>query len=243
MKKIIAFLICVNFTFSPAYCEITDEFVNRTLDKSLKISQPENVIIQDTFAEKSLDKNLKIKPVSYSPITDTFAESNKAHGQYSAKIIDFEEIIPTVSNQNTAKKIVLFDTNNMISIPVRIKKAFTTKQNSQEGDYIEFETQNDVTLNKKHYPAGTTVMARIETISQNKAFGIPSDLVVGNFSLDGIPLAGEISEVGANRTLWLRPTVAALTVLLWGAGLLLIPIRGGHAQIKTTQTYTLYANK
>ena len=196
--------------------------------------------ITDTFAQDTLDKNLKPTKYVYKSLTDTFAEQNKIKSTYKAKVVDYNEIIPKVTNKPVLKKVVVIDQTSMTAVPVKIKKYFTTKKKVQEGDYIEFGTTKDIVLNKKTYPAGTTVKARIETVSLNKSMGVPSDLVVGNFSLDGIPLGGEISKVGANRSLWVYPCVYG-TSWFFGVGLLFIPIRGGHAKIKTSETYTLYA--
>ena len=124
---------------------------------------------------------------------------------------------------------------NRIPVRIRIKNDFTTKTNPKEGAYIEFETVGKV----KSYPVGTTVRGRLETVSQNCMFGVPADVVIGNFEIDSKPLLGEISIQGANRTLWLRPCIYVGTVF-FGAGMALSPIRGGHAKIKQKEIYTLY---
>lgn len=124
---------------------------------------------------------------------------------------------------------------NRIPVRVRIKNDFTTKTNPKEGTYIEFETVGKV----KSHPIGTTVRGRLETVSQNCMFGVPADVVIGNFEINGKPLSGEIAVQGANRTLWLRPCIFIGTAF-GGAGMALSPIRGGHAKIKQKDVYTLY---
>ena len=240
MKKLLASFICLSFISMPAYSAITDEFAYKTLDKNLKIQQPIKAAIVDSFVEQSLDKNLKFKPVSYKPIKDNFAEQNKNKGIYSAKTVNYQESIPKAANKTFSKKIVIIDQNSMTAIPIKIKAPFTTKAKAQEGDFLDFETTKDTTLNKKHYPAGTTVKARVENISLNKSMGVPADLIIGNFTLNGVPLGGEINKTGANRSLWVYPCMYG-TLWFFGIGVLFIPIRGGHAKIKTTETYTLYA--
>lgn len=123
-------------------------------------------------------------------------------------------------------------------IKVKIKNKYSTKDNFNEGEYIDFITLEDAKIKNKNYPKGSTVKARIETVSQNKSWGVPSDLVVGNFTLNGNKLTGEILKTGANRSLWVYPAVIAGCMFL-GAGLLLIPIRGGHAKIRPSEVYTL----
>lgn len=243
MKKILAFVICLSFVSAPAYSEIVDEFANKTLDRNLKFTVPAKVNITDTFAENSLDKNIKLKPYTYKPITDSFAEQNKNNNnanKYTAKIISYDEVLPKITNKTSSRKVIIIDNDSMTSVPVKIKQYFTTRAKGQEGDYLEFETTKDVIINNKKYPTGSTVKARIETLSFNKPMGVPSDLVIGKFSLDGIPLGGEIEKTGANRALWVYPCVCG-TIWFFGIGLLFTPIRGGHAKISTGETFTLYA--
>ena len=142
-----------------------------------------------------------------------------------------------VYNKEKVKYVI--DNENLIPIKVRIKNYLSTKQKIDEGDFIEFETITELKVKNKSYPVGTTIKARIETISYNKIWGVPSDLTVGNFSIDNTPLKGEINKTGANRSLWLYPTIY-LTGFFFGIGFLLIPIRGGHAKIRPQQVFTVY---
>ena len=180
------------------------------------------------------------KKVKTIIITDTFAENNKKKNEYKKPKIDFaEQITITSKEQITIKKAPTFNKEDALAIKIRIKKYFTTKQKLEEGDFIEFETISENKIENKIYPIGTTVKARIETISYNKSYGVPSDVVVGNFSIDNIPLQGEISKTGANRTLWLYP-VSYIGTIFFGLGILLLPIRGGHAKIKQKQIFTVF---
>jgi len=139
------------------------------------------------------------------------------------------------------KKVIVINESTMTPVKVRIKKEFTSQGNVyQEGDTIEFELTEDVKIKNKQYPKGTTVKSRLETVSQNGAWGVPSDVVIGNFSIDGIPLGGEINKTGANRAFWVYPCAYVFNILP-GLGYAFAPIRGGHAKVKPAQTYTLYA--
>lgn len=123
-----------------------------------------------------------------------------------------------------------------IRIPIKIKERITTKNCPEEGKIIYFETVSDITVNRKTYPAGTEVKARIETVSLNKKFGVPSDLIIGMFSIDNNPLNGEIKRFGANRSLWVYPCVC-IGSAFFGAGALLAFIRGGHAKINSKEIF------
>ena len=223
----------------PALCEIKDDFAETSLSKDLVIKKVEPASITDDFAEKTLDKNLKIKISDYEPIKDTFAESNKTKNIAIRKYSTPEEILPKVT-QKFVRKQVIIDESSSTKVVVRISKYFTTKSKVDEGTDVEFQTVDDVKISNKMYPKGSIVKARVETIAQNGTMGVPSDLVVGNFMLDNIPLCGEINKVGANRSLWVYPCVCGL-LYFFCAGLLFIPIRGGHAKIRPSETFTLYA--
>lgn len=241
IKNFLILFISLNIIVLPAYSIIDDEFVQRSLPKTLKIQNYEKLEIEDFFVEKTLNKNLKIKQVKNNNIVDEFALSNKNKNIYSKPKVDFSEQV-IVSNKAIKPNVAVarFD-DNSLPIQIAVKKSFSTKQKIDEGDYIEFETLSDVKIKNKTYPKGSTVMARVETLSLNKIWGVPSDLTVGNFSLDNNLLFGEINKTGANRSFWLYPTVY-VTSCFFGIGLLLIPIRGGHAKIKPNQTYTVYYN-
>ena len=241
IKKILSLFICFNIASMPAFCAIQDSFVEKTLSKNSQIQKSKIVEIRDTFVEQSIDKNLQTQKTVSNNIIDTFAESNKNKNAYTKPDVNFYEqtVITTKKQIEPKKTIIISDGKNSIPVRIRIKKRLSTKQKIDEGDYIEFETLSDVKIKNKDYPQGTVVKARVETISQNKMWGVPSDLTVGNFSLDGQKLNGEINKTGANRSLWLYPTVY-ITTFMFGVGLLLIPIRGGHAKIKPKQIYTVH---
>lgn len=240
LKRYLTILICFNILVSPAYCTINDDFVEKTLSNKQKVITIQQPIIKDVFVEKTLDTKAKYKPAKSNLITDSFAENNKNKNQYTKPIVDFgEQTVVSSPNSIQPRKIVIINDENSIPIKIRVKNYISTRQRFDEGDFIEFETLSEVKIKNKVYPAGTTVNARVETISYNKIWGVPSDLIIGNFSLDGKSLTGEVSKTGANRSLWLYPTVY-ITTWFFGVGLLLIPIRGGHAKIKPQQTFTVH---
>jgi len=241
MKKILVLLLSLNIFLTPAFCFIEDDFVNKSLDKDLKIKKYQPPEIIDDFVNQKLDKNLKIKKYSYSPIIDNFAINNPNRNQTLSKKIELNEIIPPLNKNNIIKKNYNILSEDKQTIKVKIKENYTTKNKLDEGDFIEFVTLEDIKIKNNFYPKNSIVKARLETISQNKIWGVPSDVIVGNFSIDNHKLFGNIEKTGANRALWLYPTVY-LTVGFFGLGLLLIPIRGGHAKIKTKEIYTLETN-
>ena len=226
----------------PSYGVITDEFAENLPDKNTQTLKPKKMKITDDFVEETLNKNLQTTVKKHAEITDEFAQNNKNKNVKNNNTVYIEETLPEKTAGAIKKKVVTVDKSNMTPVKVKIKNYYSTKSRKQiqEGDYIEFATVDDVTVNKKSYPAGTKVMARVETISMNQNMGVPADLVVGNFNIEDNLLSGEISKTGANRSLWVYPAMC-LTVWFYGAGLLFTFVRGGHAKIKKSETFTLYA--
>ena len=243
-RKFLLILLSITILFAAddsVFANLKDEFVEKTLDKNLCIKEynPPNIV--DDFVSESLDNNLRIIKLEINSIYDDFAQNNTAKNRINKKTVSFDEYLPEVDLNSLHKGInQKIDFESQQPVFIHIKENYITKNKNDEGKYIEFVTTNDVKINNKTYNAGTPVSARIETLSSNKIKGIPYDLVIGNFSIDGIPLMGEISKTGANRSLWVCPCVCAFTIL-FGVGVVFIPIKGGRAKINKRTVYKVYA--
>lgn len=194
--------------------------------------------IEDDFVNCTLDKNLKIKPRVYSFIEDDFVENSK-NKSFKKKKVVIEEVLPTHKSSFSRKVFEICEFDNSIPIFIKIKNNLTTKQKPEEGEMIEFETVKEFKIKNKTYPEGTVINARVENVSPNYTMGIPADIVIGNFNLEGKLLRGEISKTGANRALWVKP-VSFVGSILFGSGALLILIRGGHAKVNQNEIFTVY---
>lgn len=214
-KRIQALVLILSLTITPAFSIITDD-----------------------FAESTLDKNLKIKEHKAPLIIDTFAEANKNKSTPAMKAKLPEEVLPVVIKPYKRRKYVITE-DFRPEVPIRIVNYFTTRDKPQEGSYIEFVTITDVKYKDKFYPAGTKVNARIETVTDNSMNGVPADVVIGSFDINGTPLYGEITKTGADRMLWVKPLSFAVG-FLGVPGLLLMLVRGGHAKIKPSEVYKIY---
>ncbi len=239
MKKCILALISFSLAIYPCLAlDINDDFVDSTLDKNLKVKPAVSKMVTDDFAQNNTAKNPVIKP--NVPIADKFAESNRNKSAVKQQVI-ISETLPKINNEDIVrKKIVISDSSaQQIAIPIRALSLITTKGSPEEGSLVEFETIRDVTINNKTYPKGTKVLGKIETVSMNYSLGVPADLIVGNFKMGNESISGEICKVGANRSLWVKPC-SYFGLFFFGAGLLLMPIRGGHAKISPNETFTVY---
>ena len=61
MKKILTFVIVLNFICAPVHALIVDEFALKSLDSSLEIKTAPVKLCEDDFVKQSLPETLKIK--------------------------------------------------------------------------------------------------------------------------------------------------------------------------------------
>lgn len=157
-------------------------------------------------------------------------------------IAEITEVLPTIPNDIKIEKRVYIaedTTKPGVEIPIRILSPVTTKNPPEEGDFLDFVTTKEIKIGNKTYPEGTIVKGRVETVSKNFSLGVPGDILMANFTLDKYPLKGQIKKVGANRSIWVDPCFQ-IGILCLGAGVIFMPIRGGHAKIKEKEVFTVY---
>ena len=241
MKRIIgAFLslniLFVNSTFASA---IEDDFANSTLDKSLKIQKVKASLIEDDFVNSTLDKNLKITKEKQIEIKDFLAENTLDKNlkiKKENKKLFADNLVLNLNGGKSDVKEVAFQLDKIKLYP---KQFYTTKTGLYEGDKIEFILAQDVKIDKKVFKKGDIVKARVEMVSKNGAYGVPADLVVGNFVLsDNSILNGQLVKQGANRALWVYPTGYILSSFFL-IGLPIFAIRGGHVKLKPNKVYEI----
>ena len=245
MKKAIIFFILMNFACAPVGAVISDDFARTTLDSSLKIKTYAYKAPVDGFVEASLDKNLQIN--NYSPekfeLSDDFVKKHEVNSPAVYKVRYLKDDFLPENIKITAKKTRFVDfSKSEVPVKIRVKNLISTKTLPDEGSFVEFETISEIAIKDKVYPKGTTVKGRIETMSGNGFAGVPADLVVGNFSVNGIPLQGELQKTGKNHAAWVRPCALAGS-FFFGAGLLFYLVRGGQARILPDEIYTVYVQE
>ena len=134
-------------------------------------------------------------------------------------------------------------TKTQIPVKMKIISNLSTRKKLLEGNSIIFKTTEDVKLSNNTLPKGTTVVGRIETISQSDKMGTPANIVIDNFYVENNPdicFYGSISKTGANRSLWVYPLYQAGNIMFYVAGFVFVPIHGGHARLSTNETYTVF---
>lgn len=239
MKKIIASFLLLNIlSFNCSFANVIDDNLVELLDKNLKIQKVKQEPIIDDFVKQSLNPNLKIKNSEKIIITDKLTENLdknlKIQKESQRPVIDSLALNLNKTDKNSAD--IKFDGDKIKVAPLHY---LTTRKDLFEGKIVDFILVEDIKINNKTYKKGTLIKARVETLSQNGAYGVPADLVVGNFTLpDNFVLHGNITKQGANRAIWVYPTSYLLS-FCFGLGLLILPIRGGHVKLKPEKVYNI----
>ena len=241
MKKVFAIFILLNYLSLGVSFAVEDELL-RYLDKNLKVKENKYMSVRDDFAENTLNENLKIKKQAKISVRDDFADKtlpkdlklNKRQQE-----IVFDSLASNIDKNKTIKKsnYVSKISSENAYIKVAPRYYYTTRKDLKEGQQIDFVLAEDFKFKNAVYKKGTPIKARVENINQNGIYGLPSEVIVGNFMLaDNVKLEGELSKRGANRSVWVYPTVYTLCAF-FGLGVLFIPIRGGHAKLKPNKVY------
>lgn len=200
---------------------ITDDFImdSEFLPKSQQTAIEDFLITNDFISQNSL--KLPIKKIRYN---DRFAEKTLKRYRnivYEQKEYDFQNLHHTM-------------------IKVRPMREISTKQSINAGDKVYFLVEEDVkkegkTIAKK----GEKITARVEIISESGLYGIPADITVGSFTLNNIPLSGEIEKEGFTHTYWIIPIANVASFFIPFSGQLFRFVHGGHAKIKTKETFEI----
>lgn len=236
---------------------ITDALVEKTLNAkstSIQVSKPQ--IIEDDFVNATLGGSASKNDEAQKdlPITDSFAEKTIPENKCAVSVekrvpIEDELAAKNLKNvkleQKKKKNNLNFDLENQVPVKISINKYLTTRQYLEEGQELEFRVVGDVKISNNFViKKDSVVKARLENISMNQAFGVPADMVIEKFVVnqpngEKIYLDGSIKKIGANRSLWVYP-VGGVAILFLFAGVLIFPIRGGHAKLRPKEVYEVY---
>lgn len=200
---------------------ITEEFIQKN-SKEINVSQPkiEDFLITDDFILKNSDKIFIFKPHYH----DYFAEySLKKYKNvvYKRKTYDFQNIHHTYVKVHSAREI-------------------STKHEINAGDEVYFYVDENVQKDGKTIiKKGEKLTARVATISESGLYGVPADIIIGDFQLGDIPISGEITKEGFTHTYWIIPVSNVASFFIPFSGQLFRFIHGGHAKIKTKDVFEL----
>lgn len=200
---------------------ITDDFIQKN-SQEFKITQPkiDDFLITDDFILKNSRKIFIFKPYYH----DYFAEHSLKkykHTVYKRKIYNFQNIHHTY-------------------IKVRPEREISTKHAINAGDKVYFYVEENVQKDGKTIiKKGEKLTARVATISESGLYGIPADIIIGDFQLGDIQLSGEITKEGFTHTYWIIPVSNVASFFIPFSGQLFRFIHGGHAKIKTKDVFEL----
>lgn len=169
------------------------------------------------------------------------------YGAYTPELFKDELVESTL--QNTSSKYpeanLDYDYNDINYLPVRIRfKEKISSKKSREGDIIKFEVVEDVQdeSGKRIIDAGTIGIARIETIAAREGYGVPADILISRFDIDGLNkkhFDGDISKHGKNLTILALGLKYSVCAIFPGSHFLLLLMKGGNATIKPKDIFII----
>lgn len=169
------------------------------------------------------------------------------YGAYTPELFKDELVESTL--QNTSSKYpeanLDYDYNDINYLPLRIR--FTEKissKKSKEGDIIEFEVMEDVhdKSGKRIIDAGTIGKAKLENISEREGYGVPADIIISGFDIDGLNkkrFDGNITKRGKNLSAVALGLKYSVCTILPGSHFLLLLMKGGNATIKPKDIFII----
>lgn len=214
---------------------ITDELLNPNLyeNSPFRMSIYANKYANEPIEDELLESDIFSRNIDNTTLSD--------------KIVPDEFFIEKNIDLTTVRKITSknkYDFTKKI-VPIQIKIAEHLKSTRQiiEGSTIPFIAQQDFEINGTKYNSGTTILGRVETISESDKMGTPECIKISNFYIPGkeeINLYGSISKTGANRSLWVYPLYQAGNICFYVAGFVFVPIHGGKAKLLTSESFTVF---
>ncbi len=245
-------LFCFFLTNSHCSAEtivIQDELATELQTQNLSLPQYQYIPINDFLITDDFVKNSESLPKSQQIATDDFLVTKDFVSQNSftfpTKRIYYrdrfaERTLKKYKNIVYVQKKYDFQNIHHTMIKVRPIKEISTKQAINAGDRVYFSVEEDVKKEGKIIAKkGEKITARVEIISESGLYGIPADIIVGNFSLNGIPLSGEIEKEGFTHTYWIIPVANVASFFIPFSGQIFRFVHGGHAKIKTKETFEL----
>lgn len=258
-KLILIILLCLTFFINAnAYADSIEEKLlqNNSFDNNNQVYARSP--ITDELLNPNLYKNVPFKLSAYAnkyenePIKDELLEDSEFIANIEnyimpEKFVPDEYFIEKNIDLSKVRKITSknkYDfTKKLVPVQIKIAEQLKSTKEILEGSTIPFIAQHDFEINGKKYSKGTTILGRVETISESDKMGTPESIKISNFYIpadEEINLSGSISKTGANRSIWVYPLYQAGNVCLYVAGFVFVPIHGGRAKLLTTESFTLF---
>lgn len=149
------------------------------------------------------------------------------------------------SEENIIKEELPYNFDSTIAIPLKfsITNNISTKNTPIDGTEIRLRAKENVYYNQtKVLAKGELVTAKIGNIITSGMNGFPAEILLDDFQIKNIK-SSQITDVyvkkGSNRCFWVYPLKWSLTLIPF-VGSLTNLIKGGHANITTSDTIIIY---
>lgn len=229
MIKYLLALICIAAIpcFAAEYRPeiINDELVETTMkDVSSVYPLPVEIHYNDLVVRKEIPAKVYYKPL---------------HLQDGIVKLYLQKVSSTYPEAN-----LNYDYTKIKYFPLRIKflESISTKGvNNTEGQIVKFVVVHDIYDGKKKLVShGTIGTARVETISPRGFMGVPADLIISHFEVEGLDkrkIEGDVVKSGYNLMGLAGALKYSIGTFIPGTGYLFMLIKGGQAKIDPSDIF------
>lgn len=137
-----------------------------------------------------------------------------------------------------------YDYTKIKYFPLRIKfleRISTKGVNNTEGQIVKFVVVHNIYDGKKKLVShGTIGTARVETISPRGFMGVPADLIISHFEVEGLDkrkIEGDVVKSGYNLMGLAGALKYSIGTFIPGTGYLFMLIKGGQAKIDPSDIF------
>ncbi len=242
MRKLF-FILTLIILCLPVFAQNTKPISDELLDPAMYNDMSGNSVFKLGIYEHN---HYKYVPVVDELVDDDFISKSSSYKLTKKEQPDdffFEKNIDLTKTRKILPKTKYDFTKKQIPICIKIAEHLKSTRNILEGSIIPFIAQHDFEINGKKYNKGTTILGRVETISDSDKMGTPESIKISNFYIPGekeIDLTGSVSKIGANRSIWVYPLYQAGNITFYVAGFVFVPIHGGRAKLSTAESFTVF---
>lgn len=166
--------------------------------------------------------------------------------EYSPELIKDELVETTLKNVSGTypEPNLKYDYSNIYYIPIKIKflETISSKHNS-EGEFLKFVIKEDIFYNNtKIVSSGTFGKARLENISPRGCMGVPADITISKFEIEGLNkknFNGNIVKYGTNLAVLAAGLKYSIGTFIPGTGYVFMLIKGGNVKIKPDEVFEI----
>lgn len=208
--------------------------------------------VKDELVESTLQNVSDVypKPNLDYDYNDNFVKTDRVIKDFYAKPLKMEDKLVRIYLKNVSSDYpepnLVYDYTKIKFLPLRIRflETISTKGvDNTEGQIVKFVVVRDIYDGKRKLVShGTIGTARVETISPRGFMGVPADLIISHFEVEGLDkkkIEGDVVKSGYNLMGLAGALKYSIGTFIPGTGYLFMLIKGGQAKIDPAEIFEI----